>query len=108
MEKNTLMTVFAMNLRERRKTMGLTQSALALRIGVSPSFITELETGRKAPSFSTLERIAEETGAPVWSFFCEGGHRVEGGEGRDLEPLLYRLKQNVGDAIERTFQEEGV
>ena len=51
MEKNydgMLQEVFGRNLKERRKRMGITQGELAQRIGVSTSFVTEIEKGRKA------------------------------------------------------------
>ena len=107
MEKSNglLQEIFGRNLKERRKRMGFTQGEMARRIGVSTSFVTEIEKGRKAPSFATIERIAEETHAPVWSYFCEGGFDIREEEMTNLEVLRYRLKQNVCSAIDGTIDE---
>ena len=47
-----LQDIFARNLKERRRKLALTQAQLARKIGVSTSFVTEIETSRKAPSFA--------------------------------------------------------
>ena len=99
-----LQEVFGRNMRERRKSMGLTQSEFAQRIGVSTSFVTEIEKGRKAPSFSTIDRIAQETDAPVWSYFCENGFEIRGdGVTLDSELLRFRLKQSLCSVIDSTI-----
>ena len=108
MEKNydgMLQEVFGRNLKERRKRMGITQGELAQRIGVSTSFVTEIEKGRKAPSFSTIEKIAEDTHAPVWSYFCEGGYVIMDADATNIEILRYRLKQNICVAVDKTIEE---
>lgn len=49
-------------LRRRRQDLGLTISALADRAGVSPSFVSEIEQGKKLPSLATLDRLAAVLG----------------------------------------------
>ena len=49
-------------LRQYRKERGLSLRALAERLGVSPSLISQVETGRAKPSVSTLYAIASELG----------------------------------------------
>ena len=107
MEKSNglLQEIFGRNLKERRKRMGFSQGEMARRIGVSTSFVTEIEKGRKAPSFATIEKIAEETHAPVWSYFCEGGSEIRDDDMTSLEVLRYRLKQSVCSAIDKTMDE---
>ena len=41
-----LQDIFARNLKERRRKLALTQAQLARKIGVSTSFVTEIEIGR--------------------------------------------------------------
>lgn len=103
MEKKGLLGVFASNMRERRRKMGLTQSALAARLGVSASFVTEIETCRKAPSFATIEKLADVMQAPVWTFFCLGGHTVDSEDARDEQLLRWRLENNLKEALDKTF-----
>jgi transcriptional regulator with XRE-family HTH domain/mannose-6-phosphate isomerase-like protein (cupin superfamily) len=49
-------------LREVRQARGLSLRSLAERLGVSPSLISQVETGRAKPSVSTLYAIATELG----------------------------------------------
>ena len=50
------------HLREVRQARGLSLRALAARLGVSPSLISQVETGRAKPSMSTLFAIVNELG----------------------------------------------
>lgn len=47
-------------LRVARQARGLTLRQLAERLGVSPSMVSQIETGRASPSVSTLYAIASE------------------------------------------------
>jgi transcriptional regulator with XRE-family HTH domain len=49
-------------LREARQARGLSLRGLADRLGVSPSLISQVETGRARPSVSTLYAIASSLG----------------------------------------------
>lgn len=51
--------------RKIRTNSGLSVRDLAARVGVSASFIYQLEKSESAPSFSTLKRIASELGTSV-------------------------------------------
>jgi len=48
------------HLREARRARNLSLRTLADRLGVSPSLISQIETGRANPSVSTLYAIAAE------------------------------------------------
>jgi transcriptional regulator with XRE-family HTH domain len=53
------MTPFGRAMRELREQRGVTQSALAQAIGVSPAYLSALEHGRRGkPTFELLQRIA--------------------------------------------------
>lgn len=45
-------------IRERRRSLGITQSALAARIGISASYLNLIESGRRNIGGSVLKRIA--------------------------------------------------
>lgn len=49
-------------LREIRESRGLTQQALAKRSGITSQAITQIETGRRRPSFGTLVALAQGLG----------------------------------------------
>lgn len=54
---------------ERRRALGMTMSALARKIGVSPSMISQIERGQSLPSVETLFALAGALGATVDTFF---------------------------------------
>ena len=56
---------FAKRLKTLRIEKQLTQEELAKRTNLSTSFISNLERGVNAPSFETLESIAEALGVSV-------------------------------------------
>jgi transcriptional regulator with XRE-family HTH domain len=58
-------------LRELREHRGESLRALALRAGLTPSFISQIERGVAQPSVSTLFRIADALEIPVAEIFHE-------------------------------------
>ncbi len=57
----------------RRSALGLSQAALAQRIGVSFQQVQKYETGQNRISASRLHRVAEVLGTSVESFFPPAG-----------------------------------
>lgn len=49
-----------------RTTRGLSQKALAKRIGVDASFISVLEANKRSPSTETLETISKKLDVPLY------------------------------------------
>ena len=67
-------------LREYRRQRGLSLRALAERLGVSPSLISQVETGRAKPSVSTLYAIASELGISLDDLlFVDAGSETSDG-----------------------------
>jgi Zn-dependent peptidase ImmA (M78 family)/transcriptional regulator with XRE-family HTH domain len=60
-------------LRQARELRGLTQTALARQVGVHPSAIAQLETGRIQPSPAVLEALSQATGCPPAFFTRPSG-----------------------------------
>lgn len=50
-------------LRELRKSQGFTQEDLAFKSGFHPTYISQLERGRKSPSLRAIMRMAEALNA---------------------------------------------
>jgi transcriptional regulator with XRE-family HTH domain len=57
----------------RRQGLGLSQAALAARIGVSFQQLQKYESGANRISASRLHHLARALGAPVGDFFPDGG-----------------------------------
>ena len=62
---------FVNNLRTIRRQTGLTQEKLAERCAVSPTFIGEMEIGKRIPSFNTIKKIADALGVKPYRLFLE-------------------------------------
>jgi Zn-dependent peptidase ImmA (M78 family) len=60
-------------LRQARELRGLTQTALARQVGVHPSAIAQLETGRIQPSPAVLDALNRATGFPPAFFTRPSG-----------------------------------
>jgi len=50
---------FSARLRAARDLRGLSQSELADRAGLKPSAVSHFETGKRAPSFDNLKKLAD-------------------------------------------------
>lgn len=105
MEKKAILEIFAANLRVCRKSLKLTQAQMAKLIGVSTSFITEIETGRKAPSFQTIEKISDVTNTPVWAFFNENYSSNMEIAADDIERMRIKLKDAACRCIDEIIDE---
>jgi transcriptional regulator with XRE-family HTH domain len=56
---------FTDRLREVRERRGLSQTDLAKRTGLQPSAISHFETGKRAPSFDNLRKLADALGESI-------------------------------------------
>lgn len=56
----------------------LSQSELCIQLGVSNSYLSEIESGKKQPTLEMLNRYSEHFGLPVSSllFFSENLHNA--------------------------------
>lgn len=66
---STLRSLFGRRLRQLRLQRNLTQERLAEGAGVSVDLISNIERGINAPSFETLERLAESLRVSVKDLF---------------------------------------
>jgi len=66
-----LQAVFCENLKAARKEAGLTQDALAEKVGIAPKYLGVIERGIKFPSIQMLERISDALGLAPYRLFIE-------------------------------------
>lgn len=64
-----LRSLFGKRVRRLRRQRDMTQEALAEAVGVTSEFISNLERGINAPSFDTLERLAEALDVEFFELF---------------------------------------
>ena len=54
----SLRRILAMNIKERRHSLGISQVKLAEKINTAPTYIAMIELEKRSPSFEMIERIA--------------------------------------------------
>jgi len=66
-----LKRIFIRNLRKFRSTSGLSQMKLAELCNTAPSYIGEIEIGRRFPSLKLIEKIGKELKVEPYRFFID-------------------------------------
>jgi transcriptional regulator with XRE-family HTH domain len=102
-------TELGARLRAERLRQGLSLRALAQRVGVSASMLSQVEIGRSRASVATLYAVVEELGLSMDALFARGGARAQGGEWPDPvrgEPVVRstersRIELDTGVVWER-------
>lgn len=88
-------------IRKLREAKGLTQTEVARRAGLLPSYVSRIEGNRTNPEIPMLERIGAALGLRLHQFFFEG-------DGQPTElPLFKRMKQRQRDTEWAELQEFG-
>ena len=66
---NSTTDIFRSNLKFYRNKQGLTQEKLSELIGISTDYLSEIERGKKTPSFKRMELLAKALGIEVYKLF---------------------------------------
>ena len=67
--KMNLREILAKNLKENRQRLGITQSELAERAGISTNFVAMIELKHKFPTPETLDRLSSALNIKVYELF---------------------------------------
>ena len=69
------MTVIGVRLRAARKAAGMSQEVLAIEAGIDPvsasARMSQYETGKYEPTYSTMQQISAVLRVPVAYFYCD-------------------------------------
>ncbi|WP_051213595.1 helix-turn-helix domain-containing protein [Maritalea myrionectae] len=99
-----LQQTFGTNVRNHRKSQGLTQEALAEVVGVSIETIGKIERGVAAPTFSTAQTIANALNVEVTLLFGNEGQTLSSGErGRLVSAINRVLAQMNNDELAKSL-----
>ncbi|MBR5556054.1 helix-turn-helix transcriptional regulator [bacterium] len=66
---NSTVDIFRNNLKFYRIERGLTQEQLSELTGISADYLSEIERGKKTPSFKRMELIAKALDVEVYKLF---------------------------------------
>jgi len=94
-------------LRAHREQRQLSLRELARRLGVSPSAISQIETGKSRPSVSTLYAIVSELGISLDELFGGAGAPPPGEAGMGAEPGAVKGQTDDHTPSDRHVQRAG-
>lgn len=66
---NSTKEIFRQNLKYYRNKLNLTQEQLSERSNISSDYLSEIERGKRTPSFKRLDLIANALGIEVYKLF---------------------------------------
>jgi transcriptional regulator with XRE-family HTH domain len=92
----TLKETFIRNLREFRRKEGISQMKLAEYCDTAPSYIGDIEIGRRFPSIDMIEKIAGVLRIEPYHFFKT---KTENSNNSDTENLFPRLPNSMKKQI---------
>ena len=100
-----LRDILALNLKENRRRLNMSQPKLAELANLSTHYISMIEISRKFPSPEVLDRLASALGIPTHELFS-----VPPSPEKTLEKLhnevLSDIKQVVSDAVKEAITEQ--
>lgn len=92
--------IFTENLKAIRKQKGLTQVMLGELADLSPGLIGDIETGRRNPTLTTIEKIALALEAPVHQIFYDTHENLPPNALDSKEELRMLIHQLIDKAID--------
>lgn len=92
-------------LKRLRQETGLTLTELAKKAGLSPSFLSEIEGGKKSPSLATLDAIAGVLGVSRDSLVPPMGASLQA---PGLPPRIRAARERLGLTQEQLAEKAGV
>ena len=95
-------------IRELREKLGMTQTELAEKIGVSKSMVSAYENDIRKPSFSVLESLSEALGVHFGHFFERGylPHETVTVNITDLKPEQQKIIFSLVNEFRKSNQEK--
>jgi len=95
--------LLARNMKKYRRVMGLSQLALAEKVGCSTTLVGNIETCRRFPSADNINRIAESLGIAVAELFVEEEPSPTATRMEESIIRRRRLEKEIMEAISRAF-----
>jgi len=95
--------LLARNMKKYRKILGLSQMALADKVGCSTTLIGNIEINRRFPSADNINRIANALGVKVADLFLETEPKSMKAMASKYEQKA-KFKRLVGKAVDELFK----
>jgi transcriptional regulator with XRE-family HTH domain len=92
--------ILSQNIKRFRSRLGLSQLHLALELGISTTFLSDIETGKKWVSAQTLSRIAKALKIEVFELF-----KPEQDIRDDVAAAIAKYLDDVDDTLIKSIEE---
>ncbi|OGS20838.1 MAG: hypothetical protein A2252_00285 [Elusimicrobia bacterium RIFOXYA2_FULL_39_19] len=130
------MNLLGINIKRYRETKSITLRTLAKSLDISPSFLSQIETGKAVPSLDTLKKISDSLSTTIGNLIGEDQkenaspllrledrksiNKISSGmdmylltspdQNKQMEPLLFKMneKASSGKTLYRHFGQEFV
>lgn len=88
-------------IKDLRQRAGFLQEDLAERVGITQSYLSQIENGHKEPNLSTLRQISEKLGVslPILLFLAMEYKDVRSDRKEAFERIFPRLKNIMEDQL---------
>jgi transcriptional regulator with XRE-family HTH domain len=70
-EHQIILDILALNVRDLRSNLGISQEELAFRAGIDRTFVSKIERSQANPSLKILVQISKELGVPLVRLFLK-------------------------------------
>ncbi|MCL2764423.1 MAG: helix-turn-helix transcriptional regulator [Treponema sp.] len=98
--------LFILNLKKWRKIKGISQEKLAEKCGAAHSYVRQLESGNRCPSFSFIGKLAKALGIePYQLFFDETAKPAKSARTKQMESVQKKLLESLSNNICLAFDE---
>ena len=85
------------NIKKIRKENGLTQAEFSKKIGISLTYLSDLENNRKSPSVETLDKMAEKLG--VSTTYLINGDKYALLYNQDIEAIDFKRIKSLNKSL---------
>lgn len=107
MDITELNEIYIQNIKRFRKSNDLSQETLSEKAGISPSFLSDIENGKKWGSFETLVSLANALEVEPYELLLPPQTAISY-DTKKTKNLMNRLRKNLTDVVDtlENFLEE--
>ena len=99
MDITELNEIYIQNIKQFRKSNDLSQETLSEKAGISPSFLSDIENGKKWGSFETLVSLANALEVEPYELLLPPQTSISYDTKRTKD-LMNRLRKNLGEVVD--------
>ena len=99
MDITELNEIYIQNIKRFRKSNDLSQETLSEKAGISPSFLSDIENGKKWGSFETLVSLANALEVEPYELLLPPQTNISYDTKRTKD-LMNRLRKNLGEVVD--------